>query len=398
MFARSRAAVWGSALAIGLFQVIGSFGAANNQPERKAMDALAIALVLAGPLVLAWRDRWPVIAVAVATAAVDIYIGAGYAYGPIFVSVVVALFCAVGRGHRRTTWMLAAAGYAGYVAAVAVDPNGEGAVDGAGHLALVAAWLAATLALAELVRTRRSESADRARAAEEERQRRAGEQRLALAQDVHDVLAHHISLINVQAGVALHLIDEHPERAGPALASIKEASREALGELRTALDLLRRGEEDAPRAPAPGLSDLDDLISSVRASGLDVRLAHDGWPDAQPPPPAAVQLAAFRIVQEALTNVARHARATSVTVTLNYDSGVSIEVIDDGVGAAGSGAMSTGGTSASGAAAGGTPGGSGIVGMRRRAEALGGTVAAGPVPGEGGGFRVRAHLPMVDAP
>jgi signal transduction histidine kinase len=182
------------------------------------------------------------------------------------------------------------------------------------------------------------------------------------------VLAHNISLINVQASVALHLIDEQPDQVRPALTTIKETSRDALHELRTALDLLRRGDE-APLAPTPRLADLDRLLAGVRSSGLDVRLEHDGTPPALS---AAVELAAYRIVQEALTNVTRHAQARHVTVRIGYADGVRVEVTDDGVG-------------------GTAPAGNGITGMRERAEALGGSVETGPRPG--GGFRVAARLP-----
>ena len=251
------------------FQVVGSFGAADNQPERRAIDAVALVLVLLGPAALAARDRWPLVAVAVSVAAADLYIGLGYPYGPIFLSVVVALFAAVQAGHRRSTWWLAAAGYGGFVVASLVDPRAT--APGAVHLALVAGWLVVVLAVSDVVRIRRDQAAQRERAEHDERQRRAGEQRLRLAQELHDVLAHNISLINVQAGVALHLIDEQPDQARPALANIKEASRDALHELRTALDLLRHGEE-APLTPAPRLADLDTLVAGVRASGLEVRL------------------------------------------------------------------------------------------------------------------------------
>jgi len=363
---KPKSAVWLSALGVGLFQVVGSFGAADNQPERRAIDGLALVLVLLGPAALAVRHRWPLAAVAVATGAAVGYIGSGYPYGPIFVSVVVALFAAVQAGHRRSTWGLAALGYGGYLVATLVDPT-PGPGPGVGHMALVAGWLAVVLAVSEVVRTRREQAAEVARAEAEEEQRRVGEQRLVIAQELHDVLAHNISLINVQAGVALHLIDEQPDQARTALANIKEASRDALHELRTALDLLRRG--DAPRAPAPRLDDLDTLVAGVRAGGLDARLEVDGRAG---PLPAAVELAAYRIVQEALTNVTRHARADLVTVRLGYGDGVTVEVTDDGVG--------------------GPAGpGNGITGMRQRAAALGGTVEAGPLPG--GGFRVVAHLP-----
>jgi signal transduction histidine kinase len=368
---RPRTAIWLSALGIGLFQLIGSFGAANNQPERKDMDALAVALVLIGPAALAVRDRWPVVAVAVTIAAAELYIGAGYAFGPIFLSVIVALVYAVITGNRRATWLVAGLGYLGFIAASVLDPRRES--DAAWlHFLLVAGWLAGILAISEVVRARRDQVLDRRRAAEEEEQRRAGEQRLELAQELHDVLAHNISLINVQASVALHLLDEQPEQARPALTSIKEASHEALGELRTALDVLRRGEA-APRSPSPRLADLPALIDNVRASGLTIDVEQDGEP---PTLSAPVELAAYRIVQEALTNVTRHAGASHVCVRLGYDDGVRIEVTDDGVGGA-------------------AEPGKGITGMRERAAALGGTVDAGPRE-DGAGFRVIAHLPTTN--
>jgi signal transduction histidine kinase len=367
MGTKSRSTVVLTALAIGIFQVVGSYGAADNQPDRRAIDAVALVVVLLGPLALAWRDRWPVAAAAISVAAVDVYVARGYPYGPIFVSVVVALFSAVQAGHRRMTWSVAAAGYVGFVVASFLDPRSTN--EGAVHLALVAGWLVVVVAVSEVVGIRRDQVAERERARHEERQRRIGEQRLELAQELHDVLAHNISLINVQASVALHLLDEQPEQARPALTNIKEASRDALHELRTALDLLRHGEE-APHAPAPRLADLGSLLAGVRASGLEVRLETDG---AMPALPAAVELAAYRIIQEALTNVTRHAQAHAATVRLAYEDGVTVEVTDDGLG-------------------GSADAGNGIVGMRERAVALGGTVQAGGLPG--GGFRVVAHLPV----
>ena len=373
MTPRPRTAIWASALGIAIFEVVGTFGAANNQPERNGVDALALALVLLGPLALGLRDRWPLGAVAVAVIATDAYLALGYAYGPVFIAVVVALVYAVQRGRRRGAWALAAAGYLGFVVADAFGRRHDAAGGNLAHLALVAGWLALVLAVAEVVRIRRVQAHDRRRAEAEEGRRAQGEQRLQLAQELHDVLAHHISLINVQAGVALHLFDEHPEQAGPALAHIKDASHEALQELRAALDLLRH-DDTAPRAPAPGLADLDTLVDGVRASGLDVRL------DASPLPtlPAATELAAYRIVQEALTNVTRHAHATSATVRVDAGAGgLTVEVTDDG----------SGGGPADAAAG----GGNGLVGMRERAASLGGTVEAGPRVG--GGFRVLARLP-----
>lgn len=363
----ARSGVWLGALGLGLLQVVGTFGAADNQPGRRAVDVLAVVLVLTGPVVLLGRHRWPLVAAVVSVAAADVYVGFGYPYGPIFVSVVVALFTAVQAGSRRWVWWIAGAGYAGHVAAMVVDPRGDGA--NGTHLAVVAGWLVVVLAISETVRVRRERELEVERFAVEEQERRVGEQRLALARDLHDILGHNLSLINVQASVALHLLDAQPERARPALAAIKEASRESLHGLRTALGLLRGGDE-APRAPAPGLADVDVLIARVRASGVVVRL------ERQDPPaslPSSVELVAYRIVQEALTNVTRHARAQAVTVRLGYQGGMTIEVTDDGIGGA---ALA----------------GDGILGMRERAGALGGTVEAGPCLG--GGFRVAARLPV----
>jgi len=368
MASRRKVSVWLSALLIGVFQVGGSYGAATNQPEMRPIDGLALVLLVAGPLALAVRDRRPLVAVAVSVASVVVYFWLGYPYGPIVVSLVVAIFSAIQAGRRSGTWILVGLGYLGLLALVLLAPRpGVGA--GFGHLFAIPGWLGVVLVVAEIVRIRRQQTAEQERAKIDERERRASEQRLHLAQELHDVLAHNISLINVQASVALHLLDDQPDQARPALASIKGASREALHELRTALDLLRRGGEDAPLVPAPRLADLDSLVAGVRAGGLDVSF-HQG----EPPPvlPEAVELAAYRIVQEALTNVTRHARATAVVVSVEYGDGVTIRIVDDGIG----GDAGTG---------------NGITGMRSRAAALGGTLEAGPGPD--GGFLIVAHLP-----
>jgi signal transduction histidine kinase len=345
-----------SAVALGAFQVVGSYGAADNQADRKGIDALAVALLLLGPAALAVRDRWPVAAVAVALAATDVFIALGYPYGPVFFSVIVAIVAAVLAGHRRSTAVVTATGYAGFVVAEVVDDQRVGPFPWL-HLLAVGAVLAAVLAVAELARTRREQAAEHQQAEAEDQRRRAGEQRLRIAQELHDVLAHDISLINVQAGVALHLVDEQPEQARIALTNIKEASRDALHELRSALDLLRGG-DDAPRVPSPRLEDLDALVTAVRGGGLDVRLERDVLPAL----PTAVELAAFRIVQEALTNVTRHAHARNATVRLSLDADtLTVEITDDGLG--------------------GTAGpGNGITGMRERATALGGSLDAGRGP------------------
>jgi signal transduction histidine kinase len=367
MRSTSRGAIVLTALAVGVFQVAGSFGAANNQSDRKGIDALAVVLLLVGPAALAVRDRWPLTAIVASIAAASVYVALGYPYGPVFLSIVVALYNGV-QLRRRETWILAGVGYVAFFVAEVIDPR---AANGVGwlHLALVAGWLLLVLTVSEVVRVRREQSAEQQRLAQEASERQASEQRLQLAQELHDVLAHNISLINVQASVALHLLDEHPDQARPALATIKHASHDALGELRTALDVLRNG-ADAPLAPAPHLSELGTLVDGVRAGGLEVRFE----PGTSPGPlPAPVELAAYRIVQEALTNVTRHAHARRAEVRLTYGDELRVEVSDDGIG-------------------GNARPGNGIAGMRERAEALGGVLEAGPRPG--GGFKVAARLPV----
>src|ERR687892_75230 len=232
-------------------------------------------------------------------------------------------------------------------------------------------------------RRRRVRRVERAHTQVEEARRRASEERLLIARELHDVLAHNISLINVQAGVALHLLDERPDQARPALAAIKDASKEALGELRSVLDVLRRSEDGstAPRAPTAGLRDLSGLVERTRAAGLDVTLDVAG--EARPVP-AGVDLAAFRIVQEALTNVVRHAETSRARVRLDYgDDELMVQVDDDGRVLAS--AVTDIGDTTDG-------GGKGIAGMRERVLALGGSFEAGPRPGRG--FRVRARFPI----
>jgi signal transduction histidine kinase len=363
-------AIWGSAVAIGLFQLVGSFGAAANQAERSDIDALAVVLLVVSAVGLGLRGRWPLVAVALTVGVVDLWVALGYAYGPIFLGAIVALVTGVLMGRRRETWLLAAIGYVGFVVAVLVDPSRH--ESSWWPLLGVAAWLIVVLALSELGRQRRDQIVERRRSAALDAERQRDEQRLALAQDLHDVLAHTLSMINVQASVALHLVDERPEQVKPALTAIKAGSAEALGELRTALDVLRHGEA-APRSPAPRLTELPALLEAVRAGGLE--LTYDG-PDAPPDLAPATEQAAYRIVQEALTNVTRHAQAHHAVVRVRYEDGVRIEVVDDGVRTY-------------------APAGNGISGMRQRAESCGGTFVAGPARPRG--YRVAVHLPAAPA-
>jgi signal transduction histidine kinase len=233
------------------------------------------------------------------------------------------------------------------------------------------ALCALALAIGDMVRSRRE-------AIEEEAQRRTGEERLRLAREVHDVVAHAMVAINVQAGVAAHRLDQDPEQARSALRAIKQTSGEALSDLRATLGVLRGDDHDAPVRPAAGLGDLDELAAALRGAGVQVELEVGEVGEL----PAAVHAAGYRIVQEALTNALRHAGAAQVNVRVGRDAGaVRLEVADDGAGAANG-------------AAGGS--GTGLRGMRERAAALGGTLEAGP--GEGGGWIVAATLPAGEGP
>jgi signal transduction histidine kinase len=227
----------------------------------------------------------------------------------------------------------------------------------------------------------RAERAAATRASRQIDQRREqSEERLRVARDLHDVIGHNISLINVQASMGLDLMDSQPEQARAALSAIKSASKEALEELRTMLTTLRRDDDVAPRSPTRGLDHLPELIELTRAAGLSVEVTVAGK---APPLPAAVQQAAYRIIQESLTNVARHAGQARVTVRVSYDDGdMHVEIDDNGT------------ARHDVAPAIGT--GSGITGMRERAAVLGGELSAGFRPG--GGFRVSARLPAGPAP
>jgi signal transduction histidine kinase len=333
-------------------------------------------LLAAGPVALVARHRHPVAVVVFVTATTLLYLLLSYPYGPVFLSLIIALFTAVTSGYRLVGWLAAGALYVGHF--------GLGYLLGRppaltlGVLVGVAAWLLVVLVVAEVVRVGRERAAEAARVRAEEARRRASEERLRIARELHDVLGHNISLINVQAGVALHLMDEQPGQARTALTAIKQASNDALGELRSVLDALRQVDDEPPRTPTPGLAGLAGLVAKAKATGLPVRTEVQGT---LRPLPVAVDLAAFRIVQEALTNVTRHAGGATATVRVAYgERDLTVQVDDDGAGVA------------AGSASGG---GNGIPGMRERAVALGGELEAGPRPG--GGFRILARLPLSGA-
>ena len=365
------------AAAVGVVQVGGTYLAGRHQVDRESFDVVAGLLLATGPAALVVRRRYPVAVYLTAFSATLAYVALGYPRGPIFLSLIAAFLTVAVAGHRVFAWTMLAVGYVSFLLAGAVFGNEPG--PGWVPALALAAWLIVLAAVGEGIRVRRARAEEAARSREDEARRRASEERLRIARELHDVLAHNISRINVQAGVALHLMEEQPEQARSALTAIKAASKEALGELRSVLDVLRQSDEGPPRSPTAGLEDLDRLVSGAAAAGIDVRVIREGTARSLPP---SVDLAAFRIVQEALTNVTRHsghAGPATATISLTYgDTELTVQVDDDGRGTGGS--------------INGSGGGNGIPGMKERAAALGGALEAGPKPG--GGFRVRSSLPL----
>lgn len=330
-------------------------------------------LLVAGPVALIFRRWYPVPVLWVCLAGMMAPSGSGFAH----LSIVVAFFVAAISGKRYQAWVALALGF---VWDIWLAPLVYGYAVPVNDMLLLAGWLLALVIAAEAVRIR-AERVSATRASRQIEQRRhQSEERLRVARDLHDVIGHNISLINVQASMGLDLMDSRPEQARAALSAIKSVSKEALEELRTMLTTLRRDDDIAPRSPAPGLDRLPELIEFTRAAGLNVELKVTGKP---PHLPAAIDLAAYRIIQESLTNVARHAGRVRVAVRVTYGGAdVRVEIDDDG-------AAPSGRTVAIGT-------GSGITGMRERATALGGDLSAGFRLG--GGFRVSARLPVGSAP
>ncbi|MGW4529945.1 sensor histidine kinase [Nocardia sp. NPDC004340] len=383
------------ALAVGAIQLGAGTLANHHQNVPRALDLLGYALLAVGPVLLLLRRRYP-LGVFYGTMAVTVaYLLFGYGYGPIFVSLVVAFMTAAVRGSRWHTYPFVAVGYLLMVWPV---PGWCGYRTSVWQEFGLLAWLFLLAAAAEGFRQRcvaliarrqraeaaaREEEAERQRARTQyalesaEREQRVTEERLAIARELHDVLAHSLSLINVQSSVALELFERKPEQAATALAAIKTASKDALGEVNALLRSIRGGTATvaAPTTPTIGITDLDKLTGPARAAGLEVHTMVTGGPRRLP---AVVDVAAARIVQESLTNVVRHAPGASVLVTVHYAAERLQLTIDN--------------TRPTRQPAPQSPsGGHGITGMTERAHALGGQLSAEPKAD--GGFRVKARLP-----
>jgi signal transduction histidine kinase len=331
----------------------------------------ALALVGVAALALAWRRRYPVTVLAVSVTGVAVYSVLGYVNGAALAAPVLALYAVAAQVSARRAVVLAALTLAALMTATGVhNPFGRYS-DGA--FVLIPGMVAAVLFAGIAVRNRRAYAASIRDRAEQDARRRVDEERLRIARELHDVVAHTMATINVQAGVAAHVLPTKPEAAAEALLAIKAASKEGLRELRAILNVLRQADDADSVQPTPGLAQLGALVEGARQAGLPITLTVTGEPF---PLPAAVDLAAYRIVQESLTNVIRHAGPASATVSLSYrPDEIGIDVTDNG----------------HGPKAAGGPAGHGHAGMRERAAAVGGTLQTGPRAG--GGYQVTARLP-----
>jgi signal transduction histidine kinase len=362
------AGVWDWAVAVGVAALLVGTGLSGESSTANS-DLLGYALLAGGGLALAAGSRAPLLVLAVTGLCAVGYQAAGF--DVLAVSYLVAVYSAVRAGHRAIT---AAASVALLVAlhltALVFQDEPVREAFGRGGGVLEIAWLIAAFAAGEAVRQaeRRAEEAERTR--EETARRRADEERLRIARELHDSLTHQISVIKVQAEVAVHVARRLGEQVPETLLAIQEAGREASRELRATLEALRDDDTTPPR----GLDDVVELVEKSRTLGLDATLTIDGR---QHDVPAAVDRTVYRIVQEALTNIARHTDATTATVHIDCLPDVlALRIDDDGKATPATAPLP----------------GLGLLGMRERVTALGGRLRA--EPRDGGGFTVQAELPV----
>jgi signal transduction histidine kinase len=349
---------------VGFLLLVGVGAAVRDGHETVA--AVVLSVGEAAPLL--WRRRWPLAVTAIVTGMAIVMITLGVWVLPL--QLGVALYTLASLRDTREGQALGAAAIVAVAATVAVAGGFE---FGAGAARVV--FLTAAALLGRSIGSRRAyvheieqKAARLERERDSEARRAAAEEQARIARELHDVVAHALSVIIVQAGAADDAFDLNPERAREPIRAIDTAARSALGDLRRVLGILQG---TASYEPQPGLAELDPLIDQVRATGLDVSLEIDGAPR---PLSAAVGLSAFRIVQEALTNSLKHAAADHVRVKIRYGERLGLEIRDDGRGS------------------GESSGGRGLVGMRERVALLGGVLTVGPEAG--GGYRVSAEIPI----
>jgi signal transduction histidine kinase len=371
----------GLVLVVGVIAVFGTAEATqdgNPNNGSRPLDWLGWSLLLVAVLSLAGRRRWPAAVLLVTCGAIAGSVALGYPTGPIWGLPLIALYSAASIGRRKLA-LLAAGGMVGVLVGWALLSRDAG---GPGEIGFSLLLVALGVAVGEAARGRRDYLAEVERRAleaergrEEAARRHANEERMRLARDLHDITAHTIAVIAIQAGVAEDALDRLegcPKPVREAVRAIRSSSRQAMAELKATVSALRDGE--APRDPLPGLRQLDELIGMATSAGVRVVLEVSGEARSLPP---AIDLTAFRIVQESLTNVLRHARAGSATVRVRYGPDeLQLEIDDDGTAPP----------------AGRRAGGHGLAVMAERAAAVGGRLEAGPGPARG--FRVGAWLPL----
>ena len=343
--------------------------------------ALGYALALVHTLPLAARRRFPGAVLALGVASGLAVAALGLSPIVLGLAILVAVYSVAAYGTRWVSLAGLAAAELGSVAVQLTPGRFQAPTVVSNALVIGAAWLLGHFVGVRRAYTARLEerTAELEQAREELARRAVTEERLRLARELHDVVAHAMSVIAVQSGVGAHVASTQPEEAAKALSAIEVTSRAALEELRRLLGVLRQDSEpQGDLTPVPGLADLDSLLAEVAKAGLGVRLRVEGTPSQLP---AGVDLSAYRIVQEALTNVVKHAGEARAQVTVGYrDQEVTVEVTDDGRGV---GALAGDGRAGVG---------HGLIGMRERVAAFGGDLEVGPRPG--GGFRVAARLPL----
>ncbi len=386
---------------VAVMQVQGTVAKPADVGSRPLTDLghLGYGLLIVSGLVLAVRRRWPVPVFITAALASLVYYTIDFSDGPGWIGLFVALYTLTAYGDGRRSLVIAGVGITvlaiGWlIAAADIEPR---AAIGWVFFRIAASVMAA--ALGESARSRhviaaeaqeRAELAERTR--EEEARARVDAERLRIAREVHDTVAHAIAIINIQAGVTAHVLDKRPERARETLETIEQTSSQALHEMRAILGVLRDANDG--RAPQPGLGQIDELTSKAREAGLDINLEATS---PATPLPSSVSNAAYRILQESITNVIRHVGPTRVRVALDHGvDALELRVTDEGRRYVPGDDRArphpleehpaTNGTGSSA-----TPG-RGILGMRERCQLLGGELVARPLPG--GGFEVKARLPV----
>ena len=347
----------------------------------RGLLALGYALALLHTLPLAARRRFPGAVLGLCVASGLAVAALGLSPIVLGLAILVAVYSVAAYGERWVSLAGLAAAEVGSVAVQLTPGRFQAPTVVSNGLVIGAAWLLGHFVGVRRAYTARLEerTAELEQAREELARRAVTEERLRLARELHDVVAHAMSVIAVQSGVGAHVASTQPEEAAKALAAIEATSRAALTELRRLLGVLRQDSEpQGDLSPVPGLADLDSLLAEVAKAGLGVRLRVEGTPS---PLPAGVDLSAYRIVQEALTNVVKHAGPARAQVTIRYcDQEVTVEVTDDGRGV---GALAGDGRAGTG---------HGLIGMRERVAAFDGDLEVGPRAG--GGFRVAARLPL----